>query len=73
MAGDVLSFISRDGSGPRFIHRKKLLQTLADELPNGTIHFSSKIAAIDSQTLNGSSAAIINLGDSTIIKAKVIN
>ncbi|KAH9669265.1 hypothetical protein KPL70_021724 [Citrus sinensis] len=39
-----------DGSGPRFIHRKKLLQTLADELPNGTIHFSSKIAAIDSQT-----------------------
>ncbi|KAH9669270.1 hypothetical protein KPL70_021724 [Citrus sinensis] len=59
-----------DGSGPRFIHRKKLLQTLADELPNGTIHFSSKIAAIDSQTHDGSSPVFIHLVDGTIVKTK---
>ncbi|KAL9459379.1 hypothetical protein AB3S75_002723 [Citrus x aurantiifolia] len=60
------------GSGLRSVHRQSLLEALADELPDDTIQFSSKIAAIDSQTLNGSSAALIHLGDSTIIKAKVL-
>nr|ATL77043.1 zeaxanthin epoxidase [Phellodendron amurense] len=61
-----------NGSGLRYIHRKNLLQALADELPIDTIHFSCKIAAIETQTHDGSSPVIIHLGDGTLIKAKVL-
>ncbi|ESR41110.1 FAD binding 3 domain-containing protein [Citrus sinensis] len=63
---------SENGSGVRYIHRKKLLETLADELPDDTIHFSSKIAAINSETHDALSPVIIHLADGTIVKARVL-
>ncbi|TXG48563.1 hypothetical protein EZV62_024438 [Acer yangbiense] len=57
--------------GPRTsVHRKALLEALADELPKYTIRFSSKIVSIEAQTQQGSSVAVICLSDGTVIKAK---
>ncbi|KAJ4715443.1 FAD-dependent urate hydroxylase [Melia azedarach] len=68
------SFVNTDGieSGPRSVHRRTLLEALADELPIDTIHFSAKVAAIETETFEGSSIAVIHLGDGTIIKAKIL-
>ncbi|GAV87586.1 LOW QUALITY PROTEIN: FAD_binding_3 domain-containing protein, partial [Cephalotus follicularis] len=58
---------------PRSVHRKVLLETLANELPKDTIRFSSKLATIESQAQEaGSPIAIIHLEDKTVIKAKVL-
>ncbi|XP_010260971.1 PREDICTED: uncharacterized protein LOC104599917 [Nelumbo nucifera] len=57
---------------PRAVHRKNLLETLAEELPPGTIRFSSKLSSIETQTFEGSSIAILHLDDGTQIKAKVL-
>ncbi|GAV63452.1 FAD_binding_3 domain-containing protein [Cephalotus follicularis] len=60
-------------AAPRSVHRKVLLETLANELPKGTIRFSSKLATIESQAQEaGSPIAIIHLEDETVIKAKVL-
>jgi 2-polyprenyl-6-methoxyphenol hydroxylase-like FAD-dependent oxidoreductase len=56
------------GGGLRTIHRSKLLEALANELPAGTIRFSSKLVSVQSQ----GDVAIINLEDGTLIKAKVL-
>ncbi|KAK9949996.1 hypothetical protein M0R45_005503 [Rubus argutus] len=58
--------------GPRCIHRKALLEALADELPIHSIRFSSKISAIDAQQYEGSSISIVQMENGTIIKAKVL-
>ncbi|KAM7275385.1 hypothetical protein ACFE04_017251 [Oxalis oulophora] len=63
-----VSYIGKRG-GPRTIHRRKLLEALANELPSGTIRFSSKLVSIQSQS---PSLAIVSLEDGTIIKAKVL-
>jgi hypothetical protein len=56
----------------RSVHRKVLLETLAEELPPDTIRFSSKLISIESETLEDSSkAALLHLEDGTVMKAKV--
>ena len=60
-----------DAVGPRSVHRKALLEALADELPVHSIRFSSKIAAIETQQHEGSSIAIVHMKNGTVIKAKV--
>ncbi|GAV62990.1 FAD_binding_3 domain-containing protein, partial [Cephalotus follicularis] len=63
----------RINGAPRLVHRKVLLETLANELPIDTIRFSSKLATIKSQAHEaGSPIAIIHLEDKTVIKAKVL-
>lgn len=62
----------RIDAGPRPVHRKVLLEVLADELPDNTIRFSSKFDSIQTQTHQGSTIAVIHLEDGTIIKAKVL-
>ncbi|TVU14543.1 hypothetical protein EJB05_38018 [Eragrostis curvula] len=59
----------------RPIHRKALLQALAEELPPGTIRFSSKLVSIDTEPVaNGDSSeiAVVRLDDGTVIRAKVL-
>ncbi|KAK3194657.1 hypothetical protein Dsin_025967 [Dipteronia sinensis] len=59
-------------AGPRSIHRKSLLETLANELPIDTIRFSSKVASIETQTQENSPITIIHLSDGTVVKAKML-
>jgi hypothetical protein len=64
---------NRDYSGVRSVHRKALLEALAEELPPHAIRFSSKLISIESETLEDSSkATLLHLEDGTIIKAKVL-
>ncbi|XP_043719191.1 monooxygenase 2-like [Telopea speciosissima] len=57
----------------RMVHRKALLEALAEELPLGTIRFSSKLISIHTHITNeGFSIATLQLDDGTIIKAKVL-
>ncbi|XP_044469380.1 monooxygenase 2-like isoform X2 [Mangifera indica] len=60
------------GVGPRYVHRKTLLEVLAGELQTGSIRFSSHIDAIETQSLEGSTIPIIHLSDGTIIKSKIL-
>ncbi|PRQ49231.1 putative FAD-dependent urate hydroxylase [Rosa chinensis] len=61
-----------DAVGPRTVHRKALLEALADELSVHSIRFSSKISAIETQQHEGSSIAIVHMENGTVIKAKVL-
>ncbi|XP_077228805.1 monooxygenase 2-like [Tasmannia lanceolata] len=61
-----------DKLGVRAVHRKALLEALAEELPSGTIRFSSKLASVKTQTLEGSPNAVLHMEDDTTIKAKVL-
>lgn len=59
-------------SGPheiRCVKRNFLLETLESELPEGTIRYSSKIAAIDEE----GDVKLLHMADGSIIKAKVQN
>ncbi|KAK0607910.1 hypothetical protein LWI29_022483 [Acer saccharum] len=64
------------GVGPRSVHRNKLLQALADELPKGRIQFSSKLAKIETYQAQeaGSTNNMVTLRmeDGTIIKTKLL-
>jgi hypothetical protein len=52
--------------------RKALLEALAEELPPGTIRFSSKLVSINTGTTESSpETAILRLDDGTVIRAKV--
>ncbi|KAK9271847.1 hypothetical protein L1049_002212 [Liquidambar formosana] len=62
----------QNGNGPRSVHRRALLEALAEELPDDTIRFSSKLTSIETQAQEGSSITIIRLEDGAIIKAKVL-
>ncbi|KAF2293160.1 hypothetical protein GH714_038306 [Hevea brasiliensis] len=42
-----------EGKEPRTVHRKALLEALAQELPDDSIRFSSKLNAIEKQELGG--------------------
>jgi hypothetical protein len=59
---------------PRTIHRKALLQVLAEELPPGSIRFSSKLVSVDTEPAAGeesSETAVVRLDDGTVVRAKV--
>ncbi|KAK9991236.1 hypothetical protein SO802_026221 [Lithocarpus litseifolius] len=61
------------GQESRPIHRKALLEALAEELPVDTIRFSSKLESIvDLQAEEGSSYAIIHMENGVSIKAKAL-
>ncbi|KAI6699751.1 hypothetical protein NL676_014075 [Syzygium grande] len=62
----------KSGDEQRVVHRKVLLQVLAEELPPNTIRFSSKLTSIETQVEQGSSICIVALEDGTIIKSKVV-
>lgn len=54
------------------MHRKALLQALAEELPSKNIHFSCKITSISTELdIEGSSIAVLLMEDETYIKTKV--
>lgn len=51
----------------RCVKRNLLLEALANDLPNGTIRFSSKVVSIDESGL----FKLVHLADGTVLKAKV--
>ena len=51
----------------RCVKRKLLLESLASELPSGTIRFSSKVVSIEESGY----FKLVHLADGTILKAKV--
>ena len=57
----------------RAVDRKALLEALAEELPPGTVRFSSKLVSIDTERAAGDSSETVVLGldDGTVIRAKV--
>ncbi|KAK3142631.1 hypothetical protein QOZ80_4BG0349210 [Eleusine coracana subsp. coracana] len=64
-----------EGVKLRPVDRKALLQALAEELPPGTIRFSSKIVSIDTEpaaAAGSSETAVVRLDDGTVIRAKVL-
>ncbi|XP_030461928.1 monooxygenase 2-like isoform X1 [Syzygium oleosum] len=63
---------NRNGAQPRAVHRKVLLEVLAEELPPNSIRFSSKITSIETQVEQGSPICIVTLDDGSIIKSKVV-
>ncbi|KAB5520772.1 hypothetical protein DKX38_025091 [Salix brachista] len=72
ITGDVQQVLFSE-QGIRPVHRKALLEALAEELPTDTIRFSSKLAAIESQEQGGgASIAVVHLEDGTAIKSKVL-
>nr|POE61896.1 zeaxanthin epoxidase, chloroplastic [Quercus suber] len=63
----------KHGHETRPIHRKALLEALAEELPMDTIRFSSKLKSIvNLQAEEGSSYAIIHMENGVSIKAKAL-
>ncbi|KAL5214278.1 hypothetical protein ABZP36_003430 [Zizania latifolia] len=58
----------------RAVHRKALLEALAEELPPGTIRFSSNLISISTEpAADGSSEiAVVRLDDDTVIRSKVL-
>ncbi|KAM7513744.1 hypothetical protein LguiA_003327 [Lonicera macranthoides] len=60
----------RVGTGPTMVHRKALLEALAEELPPNTIRFSSKLSSIELD--DGSPITLLHMDDGTIIKTKIL-
>ncbi|XP_073126867.1 monooxygenase 2-like [Henckelia pumila] len=56
-------------SGLYAVNRKTLLETLENELPRGTIKYSSKVVQIED---NSDGFKSVHLADGTIVKAKVL-
>ncbi|KAI3846781.1 hypothetical protein MKX03_028297 [Papaver bracteatum] len=68
-----VSFTDPRGNSPqgheiRCVGRKVLLETLANELPQGTIRFCSKVVSIEEQGY----AKLVHLADGSVIKTKVL-
>ncbi|XP_043711236.1 monooxygenase 1-like [Telopea speciosissima] len=55
----------------RCLKRSDLIETMAENLPSGTIRFGCQIVKMESDPIN-SSHTILHLQDGTIIKAKVV-
>ncbi|XP_039133741.1 monooxygenase 2-like [Dioscorea cayenensis subsp. rotundata] len=55
--------------GSRSVHRKVLLETLANELPENTIKFSINITSIKSQ---GQDITVLHLEDGSVIRTKAL-
>jgi 2-polyprenyl-6-methoxyphenol hydroxylase-like FAD-dependent oxidoreductase len=51
----------------RCVQRKKLLEALANELPSGTIRFSSKVVNVEQSGFH----KLVHLADGTILRTKV--
>ncbi|KAK9156288.1 hypothetical protein Sjap_003768 [Stephania japonica] len=72
--GSTLSQISYQGKGKygnretRCVKRKVLLETLAEELPQGTIRFCSKVSSIAEDGY----LKVLHLADGSIVKTKVL-
>ncbi|GAB2225208.1 hypothetical protein Drorol1_Dr00005999 [Drosera rotundifolia] len=68
----TIPFMNKDGgSGEhevRCVKRKVLLETLAKELPENTIRFSSKLVSIE----DSGHFKLLHLADGSVIKAKVV-
>ncbi|KAF5184458.1 Monooxygenase [Thalictrum thalictroides] len=62
----------RNMSGPLPVHRKVLLEAIAEELPVDAIRFSSKLSSIETVKHDGASSVVLTLEDGTIIKAKIV-
>ncbi|KAF7067603.1 hypothetical protein CFC21_073471 [Triticum aestivum] len=77
-ATQVFRFAARKNSGEikaRPADRKALLEALAEELPPGTIRFSSKLVSINSETAEEEGSpetSVLRLDDGTVIRAKVV-
>lgn len=56
--------------GPVTVHRKAVLESLAEELPRDSIRFSSKPVSIEAQAQDG--PYTIRLEDGTVIATKVL-
>ncbi|KAB1210326.1 FAD-dependent urate hydroxylase [Morella rubra] len=69
-----ISYANFDTGGHvfRMVHRKALLEALAEELPTDSIRFSSKLKSIGNQAQEGSSCAVIHMDDGASIKAKAL-
>ncbi|KAJ8769628.1 hypothetical protein K2173_005231 [Erythroxylum novogranatense] len=63
---------TRTLQGPRVVHRKALLEALAQELPPDSIRFSSKLVSIEKQDKGDDSIVIVRLEDGTTIKSKIL-
>lgn len=51
----------------RCVQRKLLLEALAEELPSGTIRYSSKVVSLE----ESGSLMLLHLADGTILRTKV--
>ncbi|KAG0499724.1 hypothetical protein HPP92_004415 [Vanilla planifolia] len=70
-------FVQQNGEGdeigPRVVHRRALLEAIAEELPPDAIRFSSKLTLMKTEQLPDSSTVyILQLEDGAIIKAKAV-
>ncbi|KAG2554691.1 monooxygenase 2-like isoform X3 [Panicum virgatum] len=66
-----LTAVQKNRSGPneiRCVRRDALLQTLEEELPRGTIRYSSRIVSIE----DGGGVRILRLADGSTLRAKVL-
>ncbi|KAM0940462.1 putative FAD-binding domain, FAD/NAD(P)-binding domain superfamily [Dioscorea sansibarensis] len=63
------AFINSGDMELRSVHRKVLLETLADELPPNTIKFSTNITSIKSQ---GQDIKVLQLEDGSVIRTKAL-
>jgi len=66
-----LTAVQKNRSGPneiRCVRRDALLQTLEEELPRGTIRYSSRIVSIE----DGGGVRILHLADGSTLRAKVL-
>uniref|UniRef100_A0A2N9HRJ2 FAD-binding domain-containing protein n=1 Tax=Fagus sylvatica TaxID=28930 RepID=A0A2N9HRJ2_FAGSY len=71
-ASQKVNFPKSDKHGIRAIHRKALLEALAEELPEDTIRYSSKLKSVVNQAEDGSSYAVIHMENGASIKAKAL-
>ncbi|KAK1300867.1 hypothetical protein QJS10_CPB13g01357 [Acorus calamus] len=62
----------RDELGIRAVHRKVLLQALAEELPSDAVRFSSRLESIKEQIIDRSSVYTLQFEDGSTIRAKVV-
>ncbi|KAL0365685.1 UNVERIFIED_CONTAM: Monooxygenase 2 [Sesamum angustifolium] len=60
--------LTRDNHEVRRINRKVLIETLSNELPEGTIRYSSKVVSIQDSGF----FSTIHLADGTVLKTKVL-
>ncbi|KAJ9703942.1 hypothetical protein PVL29_005288 [Vitis rotundifolia] len=65
-----VSLVGNNSDGPITVHRKALLESLAEELPSNSIRFSSKPISIEAQGQEGPYA--IRLEDGAVITTKVL-
>ncbi|CAL5371847.1 unnamed protein product [Camellia sinensis] len=59
-------------AGTRAVHRKALLEALAEELSTDTIRFNSNLTSIEAQNQEDSSIVVVRLHGGTEIKTKVL-